>query len=45
MERLEIASAEEVDVDTLGSRISAEAVAEDATVVWVSVIGAATRLP
>jgi SAM-dependent methyltransferase len=45
IERLGIASAEEVDVDTLASRISAEAVAENATVVWVSVVGAATHLP
>lgn len=45
IERLGIASAEEVDVDTLASRISAEAVAENATVVWISAVGAATRLP
>jgi SAM-dependent methyltransferase len=45
MEQLGIASAEEVDIDTLASRISAEAVAESATVVWTSVVGAATRLP
>jgi hypothetical protein len=44
IERLGLATAEEVDVDTLASRISAEAVAENATVVWVSVVGAAARL-
>jgi SAM-dependent methyltransferase len=45
IERLGIASAEAVDVDTLAGRIGAEAVAENATVVWVSVIGAMTHLP
>jgi hypothetical protein len=45
IERLGIASAEEVDVNALASRIGAEAVAENATVVWVSMVGAAIRLP
>jgi hypothetical protein len=45
IERLGIASAEEVGVDTLASRIGAEAVAENATVVWISIVGALTRLP
>jgi SAM-dependent methyltransferase len=45
IERLGVATADEVDIDTLASRISAEAVAENATVAWVSVVGAATRLP
>ena len=44
MERLGIATAEEVDVDTLASRIGAEAVAENVTVVWISMVGAVTRL-
>ena len=40
-----VASAQEVDVETLVSRISEEAVAAEATVVWWSLIGAATRKP
>jgi 2-polyprenyl-3-methyl-5-hydroxy-6-metoxy-1,4-benzoquinol methylase len=43
MESLDVASAAEVDADTLASRISEEAVAANATVVWVSLIGAAAR--
>jgi SAM-dependent methyltransferase len=43
IERLGIATMEEVDVDTLASRIGAEAVAENAAVVWVSVVGATAR--
>jgi ubiquinone/menaquinone biosynthesis C-methylase UbiE len=42
---LRVATADEVDVDTLSSRISAEAVAAGATIVWLSVIGAASRKP
>jgi ubiquinone/menaquinone biosynthesis C-methylase UbiE len=38
-----VATADEVDIDSLASRISAEAVATGATVVWMSVIGAASR--
>jgi hypothetical protein len=40
-----IATAREVDIDTLADRISAEAVATGATVVWWSLVGAATRTP
>jgi SAM-dependent methyltransferase len=42
---LGVATAEEVDVDTLASRISDAAVATSATVIWMSVIGAASRKP
>src|SRR5262249_60451976 len=45
MEALGVASADEVDVATLASRISAEAVATGATVIWMSLIGAASRVP
>ena len=40
-----VASAREVDIETLARRISDEAVAARATVVWWSLIGAATRKP
>jgi SAM-dependent methyltransferase len=43
MEALGVASADAVDVDTLASRISEEAVAAGATLVWMSLIGAASR--
>ncbi len=42
---LGVATADEVDVDTLASRISDEAVATGATVIWTTVIGAASRKP
>jgi hypothetical protein len=45
MEALGIATADEVDVDTLASRISDEAVAAGATLIWMSLIGAASRKP
>lgn len=45
MERLGVATADEVDVGALASQIGAEAVAENGTVVWISVIGATVRLP
>jgi hypothetical protein len=38
-----VATADKVAIDSLASRISAEAVATGATVVWMSVIGAASR--
>jgi hypothetical protein len=43
MERFDVASAEEVDVDTLAGRLSEEAVALGATLVWKPVVSAATR--
>jgi SAM-dependent methyltransferase len=39
-----VATADEVAIDSLASRISAEAVASGATVIWMSVIGATSRL-
>ena len=39
-----VATADEVAIDLLASRLSAEAVATSATVVWMSVIGAISRL-
>ena len=45
LEALGVATAREVDVETLASRISGEAVAADATVIWWSLVGAATRRP
>jgi SAM-dependent methyltransferase len=42
---LGVATADEVDVDTLASRISVEAVAASAPIVWLSMIGAASRKP
>jgi len=45
LEQLGIATASEVDVDTLARRISDEAVATQGTLTWVSLIGAATRKP
>ena len=45
LEALEVATAGEVDVETLASRISAEAVAAGATVIWRSLVGAAIRKP
>jgi hypothetical protein len=38
-----VATADEVAIDSLASRINAEAVATGATVIWMSVIGAASR--
>ena len=38
-----IATAEEVDVETLASRIGAEAAAVGATIVWFSLVGAFTQ--
>jgi SAM-dependent methyltransferase len=40
----DVATADEVAIDLLASRLSAEAVATSATVVWMSVIGAISRL-
>lgn len=40
-----VATAREVDIETLASRISDEVVGAGATVVWWSLIGAATRKP
>jgi SAM-dependent methyltransferase len=40
-----VATARDVDVETLASRISEEATATGATVVWWSLVGAATRKP
>jgi hypothetical protein len=45
MVALGVATAEEVEVDSLASRLSAEAVATGATVIWMSVIGAASHAP
>jgi SAM-dependent methyltransferase len=45
MEALGVATADEVDVDTLASRISDEAVAAGATLIWMSLIGAFSRKP
>jgi SAM-dependent methyltransferase len=45
MEQLGIATTDEVNVDTLASRISGEAVAMGTTVVWISLVGATTRTP
>jgi ubiquinone/menaquinone biosynthesis C-methylase UbiE len=45
LERLGIATAGEVDVETLATRISHEAVAAQGTVVWSSLVGAAARKP
>src|SRR5262249_48613716 len=42
---LGVAPADEVDVDPLASRISHEAVTADATLIWMSLIGAASRKP
>jgi len=42
---LGVAAADEISVDTLASRISDEAVITGATVIWMSVIGAASRKP
>jgi hypothetical protein len=39
------ATAREVDVETLAGRISEEVVTAEATVVWWSLVGAATRIP
>jgi len=44
LERLGITSAEEFGADTLTARLRDEAVAASATVVWVSLIGAAARV-
>jgi hypothetical protein len=43
MERLGVATVDDVDIDTLARRIGAEAVEENATVVWISVVGAVTH--
>jgi 2-polyprenyl-3-methyl-5-hydroxy-6-metoxy-1,4-benzoquinol methylase len=43
METLGIATAREVDIETLQQRLGDEVVAAGATVVWVSLIGAAAR--
>jgi 2-polyprenyl-3-methyl-5-hydroxy-6-metoxy-1,4-benzoquinol methylase len=40
-----IATSDEVGIDTLSSRMGAEAVALGATIVWISVIGAASHTP
>jgi hypothetical protein len=45
MEEEGIATAEEVDVDTLPARLHDEAAAGGGTVIWISLIGAATRKP
>ena len=45
LEALGVVTAREVDVETLASRISGEAGAADATVIWWSLVGAATRKP
>jgi len=45
IEALGVATADEVDVDTLTSRIGDEAVAAGATLVWMSLIGAFSRKP
>jgi 2-polyprenyl-3-methyl-5-hydroxy-6-metoxy-1,4-benzoquinol methylase len=43
METFGIATASEVDIESLEQRLADEVVAADATVVWVSLIGAASR--
>jgi hypothetical protein len=43
MERLGIATADEVDVDTLAARVSDEVVGAQGTVTWFSLVGATTR--
>ena len=43
IETLGIATASEVDIETLQQRLADEVVAAGATVVWVSLIGAASR--
>lgn len=45
MEKSGVARADEVDVDTLAKRISDEAVAAQATIIWVSLVGAVARKP
>jgi len=45
IEQLGIASAEELDVDTLAARLSAEVSAASGTMIWISLIGAAVRRP
>ena len=45
VEQLGIATADEVDVDTLAERISDEVVATQGTVTWFSLIGATARKP
>jgi SAM-dependent methyltransferase len=42
-EALGVATAEDVDIETLERRVNEEAVAMDATLVWVSLIGAFSR--
>ena len=43
MEALGVATATEVDIDTLERRLADEVVRADATIVWVSLIGASSR--
>jgi len=45
IERLGIASAEEVDVETLAARLSAEVTASNGTLVWIYLVGAVARTP
>ncbi len=45
MERLGIATASEVEADTLAAQLGDEAVAARATVVWQNLVGAASRKP
>ena len=44
MESLGVATASEVDIETLEQRLADEVVAAEATIVWVSLIGAASRI-
>jgi hypothetical protein len=45
VEQLGIATADEIDVDTLAERISDEVAATQGTVTWFSLIGATARNP
>lgn len=45
IEQLGIASAEEVGVETLAARLSAEVTASNGTIIWVYLIGAVARTP
>ncbi|HEV8190837.1 MAG TPA: hypothetical protein VGP82_05045 [Ktedonobacterales bacterium] len=45
MEQLGIATGGQVDVDTMAARLRDEAAANSGTVVWLSLIGAATHKP
>ena len=42
---LRIASAEEVGVETLAERLSAEVTASNGTLVWIYLVGAVARTP